>query len=141
VNTAEYSLHLAEQGVGVLIAGLPVTIALVAAMGLGVFELVRTRSFSIAVLLWSLVPAVVPFLILLYGSVFRLRGSPVQAEVVSAGTAPILVLIASCAVVGALIAWRIPKGRWMIVSATTMFVWWSIAAGFVSSMAVTGDWL
>lgn len=141
MNAVEYFIWLTGQTISVLLYFWPVTLLLGAAV---VFTTIRVTLRSMLfpkALAWSLLPSVVPVAILLWGVVFERQGPGVLVRLLSWEMAPILTLIAMSIAVGAYATWKAMGCRWMVASTSAMFVWFSLAAGFLSGMSVTGDWL
>jgi hypothetical protein len=141
VSDPQYFVWLALQALSGLLVMWPVTLVLLTCIAISTLQAARRSLLTRKTLLWSLVPGVIPIVILLWGVIFQNEGPSVLAVPISWEMGPIVLLFLFSIAIGVYVTWRAEHIRLLVASTSALFCLFALSAGFLSGMSVTGDWI
>ena len=137
-----YFAWLLSMSVDLALYAVPITVALLFALVVAVLR--HYRRAERPRIPWGaiVVGFAIPLLILVYGTIRAAEGTNWTPRS-GVQFAPWIVYgcLGAHVLLVALAAWRTPNARGLVVAIGACQFWWSIGAGFVALMSVTGQWL
>jgi len=134
-------MWLSWQAASGLLYFWPVTLVLAGVVVAVGVRSAKRQDLTVRCLVWSIVPGLVPLVLLVWGTLFERADSGRAFGDLGWRSNAVTVLLVAIVPLVAFVVWRVKQCRWFATACGALAAWSSVWAAFVAGMSVTGDWI